>query len=228
MRSTGQVETNRVTDPYSVALTRNSARSLIVDLTIRRSSPRAGTRWPSRRSPRFEDIVLYELHVRDFSASDPSVPAGLQGDLQGVHPARARTACSTWRRSPTRASPTSTCCRSSTSPRSTRTSRPGSPPRAICRASRPTRTSSRPRSWPSPTSDGFNWGYDPWHYTVPEGSYATDPNGTPAPANSARWCRRSPASACGWSWTWSTTTPAPRARTTARCSTASCPATTTA
>jgi len=28
-------------------------------------------------------------------------------------------------------------------------------------------------------SDGFNWGYDPLHYTTPEGSYATDPNGTP-------------------------------------------------
>jgi pullulanase/glycogen debranching enzyme len=26
-------------------------------------------------------------------------------------------------------------------------------------------------------SDGFNWGYDPLHYTTPEGSYATDPNG---------------------------------------------------
>jgi pullulanase-type alpha-1,6-glucosidase len=25
--------------------------------------------------------------------------------------------------------------------------------------------------------DGFNWGYDPWHYTVPEGSYSTDPDG---------------------------------------------------
>jgi pullulanase-type alpha-1,6-glucosidase len=26
--------------------------------------------------------------------------------------------------------------------------------------------------------DGFNWGYDPYHYTTPEGSYSTDPNGT--------------------------------------------------
>lgn len=26
--------------------------------------------------------------------------------------------------------------------------------------------------------DGFNWGYDPLHYTVPEGSYASDPDGT--------------------------------------------------
>ena len=25
--------------------------------------------------------------------------------------------------------------------------------------------------------DGFNWGYDPWHYTTPEGSYATNPEG---------------------------------------------------
>ena len=26
-------------------------------------------------------------------------------------------------------------------------------------------------------TDGFNWGYDPLHYTTPEGSYATDPEG---------------------------------------------------
>jgi pullulanase-type alpha-1,6-glucosidase len=25
--------------------------------------------------------------------------------------------------------------------------------------------------------DGFNWGYDPFHYTVPEGSYSTSPDG---------------------------------------------------
>ena len=26
--------------------------------------------------------------------------------------------------------------------------------------------------------DGYNWGYDPYHYTVPEGSYSTDPDGS--------------------------------------------------
>ncbi|MGR5541490.1 alpha-amylase family glycosyl hydrolase, partial [Vibrio campbellii] len=26
--------------------------------------------------------------------------------------------------------------------------------------------------------DSFNWGYDPFHYTVPEGSYATDAHGS--------------------------------------------------
>jgi pullulanase-type alpha-1,6-glucosidase len=25
--------------------------------------------------------------------------------------------------------------------------------------------------------DGYNWGYNPWHYTTPEGSYALDPDG---------------------------------------------------
>lgn len=27
--------------------------------------------------------------------------------------------------------------------------------------------------------DGFNWGYDPYHFNAPEGSYSTDPEGTP-------------------------------------------------
>ncbi|WP_156293666.1 pullulanase-type alpha-1,6-glucosidase [Serratia oryzae] len=27
-------------------------------------------------------------------------------------------------------------------------------------------------------TDSYNWGYDPFHYTVPEGSYATNPEGT--------------------------------------------------
>jgi pullulanase-type alpha-1,6-glucosidase len=26
--------------------------------------------------------------------------------------------------------------------------------------------------------DGYNWGYDPFHYTVPEGTYSTNPDGT--------------------------------------------------
>ena len=25
--------------------------------------------------------------------------------------------------------------------------------------------------------DAFNWGYDPVHYSTPEGSYATNPDG---------------------------------------------------
>lgn len=82
VRSTEQVETNQVTDPYSVALTRNSARSLIVDLNDPALEPSG---WDSLVKPRlrsFEDVVLYELHVRDFSVSDPSVPEALKGTFK--------------------------------------------------------------------------------------------------------------------------------------------------
>lgn len=27
-------------------------------------------------------------------------------------------------------------------------------------------------------TDSFNWGYDPFHYTTPEGSYSTNPDGS--------------------------------------------------
>ena len=37
--------------------------------------------------------------------------------------------------------------------------------------------SSRSASAQVAGADGFNWGYDPLHYTTPEGSYATDPDG---------------------------------------------------
>ena len=31
--------------------------------------------------------------------------------------------------------------------------------------------------WAVAATDAFQWGYDPVHYGVPEGSYATDPDG---------------------------------------------------
>ena len=42
--TTGAIETNAVTDPYSVALTTNSERSVAIDLTTRRTSRRRGRR----------------------------------------------------------------------------------------------------------------------------------------------------------------------------------------
>ena len=66
-------------------------------------------------------------------------------------------------------------------------------------------------------NDGYNWGYDPYHYTVPEGSYATDPEGAgrvleyrqmvkALNENGLRFC----------DGTWSTTTPTPAGRMTSR------------
>ena len=77
--STGAVETNVVTDPYSLALTTNSQRSVVVNLDDDELEP-AG--WDDLAKPPLaqpEDSTIYELHVRDFSISDESVPAAERG-----------------------------------------------------------------------------------------------------------------------------------------------------
>ena len=175
--ATMKVETNLVTDPYSLSLSTNSQRSQIVDLADPALAP-AG--WSSLVKPPLaapEDIVLYELHIRDFSANDMTVPAGLRGTykaftvassngmkhlkslasagLTHVHLLPAFDFAtidedkSTWQQPP---------CNLSSFP-------PDSESQQSCVMS-------------VAGSDGFNWGYDPWHYTVPEGSYATNPDGS--------------------------------------------------
>ena len=80
----GRVVTNLVADPYSVSLSTNSLRSQIVDLS---DSSLAPDSWGTLTKPEFAhptDMVLYELHVRDFSAIDGTVPAEFTGDICGV------------------------------------------------------------------------------------------------------------------------------------------------
>jgi len=71
---TGKFETNLVTDPYSFSLSLNSTRSQMVDLSAAALKP-AG--WDKLEKPPLEqpeDSVIYELHVRDFSIHDQTVP----------------------------------------------------------------------------------------------------------------------------------------------------------
>ena len=74
-----EVLTNTVTDPYALALTTDSARAVIVDLDDPALVP---PDWPSLAKPELaqpEDSTIYELHVRDFSINDGTVPAGHRG-----------------------------------------------------------------------------------------------------------------------------------------------------
>ncbi|MCB0184561.1 MAG: hypothetical protein KDE31_09855, partial [Caldilineaceae bacterium] len=76
---TGKIEHNLVTDPYALGLAMNSKRTLIVDLADPALQPPG---WQSHTRPpldAFADIVLYELHLRDFSINDQSVPLALRG-----------------------------------------------------------------------------------------------------------------------------------------------------
>ena len=171
-----EVVVNAVTDPYSVALTTNSARSVLADLEDPALAPDG---WRRLRKPRLaqpEDSTIYELHVRDFSISDETVPPAHRGtylaftdrDSDGMRHLRelARSGMNTLHLLPTNDIATIEEDRSAHQepPCDLRAFPPASERQQECVAQ-------------VAAGDGFNWGYDPLHYTTPEGSYATDPEG---------------------------------------------------
>jgi pullulanase-type alpha-1,6-glucosidase len=176
--TTGKVEVNRVTDPYSVALTTNSQRSVLADLNARAQKPAGWNRLakPALGKPEYSSI--YELHVRDFSISDQTVPEAHRGTYlaftdrrtDGMRHLRqlARSGLNTVHLLPVndiatieedRSAQEEPACDLAALP-------PDSEQQQECVAA-------------VAAEDGFNWGYDPLHYTTPEGSYATNPEGTP-------------------------------------------------
>ncbi len=176
VRGTGKVETNVVTDPYSLGLAANSARSLIVDLDQKSTRPRdweSGLRdgRPSLRAP--EDIALYELHLRDFSASDTTVPAADRGKYRAF----------TYKNSNGMRHLKALQDAGLTHIHLLPVFDSSSLPEAGCVS--PTVSAAAPDSQaqqaaiaPTRDQDCFNWGYDPFHYGVPEGSYASNATGT--------------------------------------------------
>lgn len=177
--SVGEVVVNEVTDPYSASLSANSSRTQIVDLSDPALMPDgwADTPAPALAAP--EDIVLYELHVRDFSARDESVPEDLRGtfmaftleETNGVAHLQALSEAGLTHVHLLPAFDIATINENK---------------RAWSRfeldytamADLPS-DSEEQQAMLNPVRDldAFNWGYDPYHFNVPEGSYATDPAG---------------------------------------------------
>ncbi|WP_405834715.1 pullulanase-type alpha-1,6-glucosidase [Streptomyces sp. NBC_01176] len=172
-----KVVTNKVTDPYSLALTTDSERSLVVDLKDRSLAPGG---WSTLKKPKavpLRDAQIQELHIRDFSVADRTVPAKDRGTYlafadkgsDGSKHLRALAASGTSyvhllpafdiatipEKKADRATPD---CDLAAYPAD-------SDQQQECVAK-------------AAAKDAYNWGYDPYHYTVPEGSYATDPDGT--------------------------------------------------
>lgn len=175
--SEGSVQTNLVTDPYSFSLAQNSRRSQIVDLNDPALMPDG---WETLEKPALaapEDIVLYELHMRDFSVNDPTVPDELKGtylaftvadSLGMTHLRRLAEAGLTH----IHLLPTfdiATINEDKTTWQS--------PAFAELAGFPPDSEEQQALVEAAAETDGFNWGYDPLHYTVPEGSYATNPDG---------------------------------------------------
>ncbi|MFD8970159.1 pullulanase-type alpha-1,6-glucosidase [Streptomyces sp. NPDC059568] len=173
--SVQKVVTNKVTDPYSTALTTDSARSLVVDLADPALAPQG---WSTLRKPTavpLRDAQIQELHIRDFSVADRTSKhpgrylAFTDSGSDGMRHLRALAASGTSYvhllpafdigTIPERTSEQTTpAC-------DLKVYAPDSAEQQACVAA-------------SAAKDAYNWGYDPLHYTVPEGSYASDPEGT--------------------------------------------------
>lgn len=173
--ATGKLETNVVVDPYARSLSADSRRSQLVDLAAEDLAPPGW--WTHPLPPPSPMLpVGYELHVRDHSAHDPSVPPEHLGtylafthpDSHGMRHLRhlARAGVTHVQLLPVTDFATVPERRSEQlQPHIDPPRDPASElPQAIVGETR----SRQPHAW----------GYDPLVPGVPEGSYATEPDGT--------------------------------------------------
>jgi pullulanase len=161
---------NLVTDPYSVSLTTDSKRSYIADLDAARLKPAGWARDKAPAKVRAQtDMVVYELHVRDFSINDSTVPAPKRGKYAAFGEsssngmkhlaALARAGMTDVHLLPVydiASVPENGCAT----------------PSPVGAADSDAQQALLGKT---AATDCFNWGYDPYHYSAPEGSYASDP-----------------------------------------------------
>ena len=172
---TGKVERNVVTDPYSVGLSTNSERSLIVNLADPALAPSG---WDSLQKPALakpEDLSLYELHVRDFSITDTTVPA----ERRGTYAAFAEMGSDGMNRLADLADAGLNAVHLlPVNDIGTIEERRSAQAEPQCDLAGFAPDSEQQQACVSAVAgkDGFNWGYDPLHYTTPEGSYSTNPD----------------------------------------------------
>lgn len=169
VRGSGLIR-NLVTDPYSISLTTDSKRSYIGDLSSAALKPDG---WDAHTAPVLaeqEDMSVYEMHVRDFSASDDTVTAPnrgkylafTEGGSNGMTHLKALQAAGL---TDVHLMPVFDIATINEQGCTTPSiSAPGTPdseaPQATVVANQ--------------QADCYNWGYDPYHFTALEGSYATN------------------------------------------------------
>ncbi len=172
----GKVVTASVTDPYSVALSADSTHSQIVDLADPALAP-AG--WDRLRKPAPvapARAQISELSVRDFSIADSTVPAA----ERGTYAAFTRPGTAGMKHLTSLAGAGVTYLHLlpafdfATIPE--RRADQKQPPCDL--AALPPDSEEQQKCVAAvAATDGYNWGYDPLHYTAPEGGYAVDPEG---------------------------------------------------
>jgi len=176
--TTGKVSTNVASDPYARSLAADGRRAHVCDASKDELKP-AG--WDALEKPPFThpvDCSIYELHVRDFSALDETVSERARGKYAAF--GETSSACVTHLRALADAGLTHVHLLP--------TYDFGSVPELEENQLKvdfshlakfpPNARDQQKAVMDVAHSDAFNWGYDPVHYGVPEGSYATDPDGS--------------------------------------------------
>ncbi|MGZ4493804.1 MAG: pullulanase-type alpha-1,6-glucosidase [Nocardioides sp.] len=174
--SVGAVVRNQVTDPYSVALTADSKRSVVADLA---DPALASAGWQADARPTVaqpEDRNIYELHIRDFSIGDTTVPKAERGTYLAF--TKHRSAGMTALRDLAKAGLNTVHLLPSFDIATIEEHRDQqATPQCDLASYAPDSSEQQKCVTAVAAKDGFNWGYDPLHYTTPEGSYATDADG---------------------------------------------------
>jgi pullulanase len=175
-RLEGRQVTNVVTDPYSLGLSADSLKSLVVDLDSASTKPICWDLIPKPPLGSPADIVLYELHIRDFSISDDTVPERDRGKYRAFTHVFSRGMQHLWSLADaglTHVHLLPAFDFSSVPELASEQEIPG----IIQPLSSPDSEQPADAIDAVKDQDGFNWGYDPYHFGTPEGSYATDPYG---------------------------------------------------
>ncbi|MEC6907769.1 pullulanase-type alpha-1,6-glucosidase [Photobacterium piscicola] len=206
----GNVEQYQVTDPYSLSLAMNSKYSQVVNLNDSTLKPEG---WDELVRPRDQSnpssFVIYEAHVRDFSAHDQSTKEAYRGKFKAFTqhdsvPVNHLKKLSdngvthlhllpvfdiaTINEDPQQVAninqPFSSLCKVNAKVASSLFSGDCNNNLTIAEVLAREQNNDNEKS-PKvqmlnqliSETDSFNWGYDPFHYTAPEGSYATNAEG---------------------------------------------------
>ena len=170
VKGTGLVK-NLVTDPYSLGLTLGSQQSVVMDLNAATTKP-AG--WDAGAPPATvsapSDLSIYELHVRDFSINDATVPAAKRGKYLAFTESQSNgmkhlAALAAAGLTDVHLLPVFDIA--SVNEKSCVTPSPSGAPDSDSQQATVAATAG---------SDCFNWGYDPQQFSTPEGSYSSNAN----------------------------------------------------
>jgi pullulanase len=205
---TGRVESPVTTDPYAVSLSTNGLFAQVVDLADTTLAPSgwAALVKPALEAP--EDVVIYESHIRDFSAGDATVAADRRGKYLGFVTEAAATPSDGMAHLAALAAAGLThihllpafdiatvdedpanrvdlgnqfadlCAKNTAVPVASCGLFAGKTiQQAMATFAGDSDQQQQIATWMHGL-DSFNWGYDPFHYGAPEGSYASSPDGT--------------------------------------------------